>query len=315
MMWINGKWHQFFDEAVDDGSDLPGDDTTPVDQAPTDPAPADPAPAEPAAKPDVEGDWSADWRTKLSPDGKHAKTLERFGSPKAVFESYLALRQKVDSGELKAVADFPADGTEEQQTEWRKSHGIPEKAEGYSLAFDDGLVIGENDKEIVDGFLEAAHKANASPSQVNGILHWYYEEQERIITAQEEKDASYLQESEDMLRAEWGQDYRVNINAIKGLVDTMPEDVRELFVNARLGDGTVLLNHPEMARWLTHTARTVNPVATVVPGAGANVASAIEDEISSIEKVMRENRPEYNRNEKMQQRLRDLYGARERAKA
>jgi hypothetical protein len=69
-----------------------------------------------------------------------------------------------------------------------------------------------------------------------------------------------------------------------------------------------------MARWLVHNAKTINPMASVVPGAGANLASAIEDEITSIEKVMRENRKAYNGDEKMQQRLRDLYSARERAK-
>lgn len=310
------KWYQLFEEADGDGGDLGGAD--PVDNAPTDPTPtpaptpATPTSAAPAA--DKDGDWPADWRTKLSPDGKHAKTLERFASPKAVLDSYLSLRQKVDSGELKAVSDFPSNGTPEQQAEWRKAHGVPDSAEGYELEFDDGLVIGENDKEIVSGFLKAAHESNASPTQVNKILHWYYKEQERMLDAQEEKDAAYLQESEDILRAEWGQEYRVNVNIIRGLVDTLPESVRDAFVNARLGDGTALLNNPDMARWLVHTGRTINPVATIVPGAGANMASAIEDEIESIEKVMRENRAEYNRNEKMQSRLRDLYDARERAK-
>jgi len=75
------------------------------------------------------------------------------------------------------------------------------------------------------------------------------------------------------------------------------------------------VNHPDMARWLAMNARTINPVATVVPGAGANIAGAIDDEITSIEKMMRTDRQAYNKDEKMQARLRELYGARERAKA
>jgi hypothetical protein len=313
-------WYTIYqDENADDGSDLGGDttvDTTtdaPADVTPPPAAAAAPPAAEPPAEP--QGDWAPDWRSKISPDAKHLKTLERFDSPKSMFESYMALRQKLDSGELKPVSEYPDKGTPEQQVEWRKAHGIPETPEGYQPAFDDGLVIGEHDKPIVEGFLKAAHESNSSPQQVNKILHWYYEEQERMLAAQEEKDTEFLRESEDTLRAEWGGDYRANINMIRGLVDTMPADVKDLFLNARLGDGHALLNHPDMARWLAMNARTINPVATVVPGAGANISGAIDDEITQIEKTMRTDRKAYNANPKMQERLRELYGARERSRA
>jgi hypothetical protein len=288
--------------------------TPPVEAgAPAAPAPVEPAPATPPAAP-VEGDWPADWRAKLSPDGKHSKTLDRFASPNAVLDSYLALRQKVDSGELKSTAPFDPKATPEEQVAWRKSHGIPEKAGDYSLKFGDGLIIGDADKPFVDGFLQAAHDSNTSPEQVNGILHWYYSTQEQTLIQQQEKDASFLTQTEDALRAEWGGEYRTNVNAIRGLVDTMPESIKDSFINARLADGTALMNHPDIARWLVSTAKTVNPVATVVPGAGANVAGAIDDEITTIEKTMRMDRKAYNNDLKMQARLRDLYDARNRAK-
>lgn len=261
----------------------------------------------------VQGDWPGDWRSKLSPDGKHAKTLDRFASPNALFDSYQALRQRLDSGEFKQVVPFPDKGTPEEQNAWRKSNNIPEKPDEYSLKFDDGLVVGDADKPIVDDFLKAAHEANASPEQVNKMLHWYYDLQERNATAQEESDANYLRESEDALRAEWGGEFRPNINMIKGLLATIPESARDAFANARDGEGKALLNHPDFARWLVQTARTLNPAATVVPNAGANVAGAIDDEIAAIEKTMRTDRKTYNNDQKMQQRLRDLYDARQRA--
>jgi len=296
--------------AVDGGEGDGGAAPAAVDDAP----PVADAPAAAPAAIDPPADWPADWRAKVSADPKHSKTLDRFSSPKALFESYTSLRQKLDSGELKAVSEFPKDGTPEQQSEWRKSNGIPDSAEGYALKFGDGLVIGENDKQFVDSFLKSAHDSNASPEQVNSMLHWYYDQQERALDMQEQRDAEFLSQSDDSLRAEWGPEYRSNINVIKGLVGTLPESVRDLFVNARLGDGNALLNHPDIARWLVHTGKTINPVATVVPGAGANVTTAISDEIDKIEKVMREDRSTYNRDVKMQERLRDLYDARERAK-
>lgn len=301
----------FLDENDGDGGDLSGADLTPVTPAVTpDPAATPATPATPAA---VEGDWPSDWRSKLSPDGKHTKTLDRLASPNALMDSYVALRQKVDSGELKSAAPFPDKGTPEEQAAWRKGHDIPEDAKGYSLDFDNGLVIGDADKPAIDEFVKSMHGSNATPAQVKQAITWYYSQQEKTLSAREDQDNDFLKSSEDNLRAEWGSEYRTNINMIQGLVDTMPESIRELFTNARLGDGNALINHPDMARWLVHTARTVNPVATVVPGAGANVATAIEDEIASIEKVLRTDRSAYNADTKMQTRYRELLGARERA--
>jgi hypothetical protein len=102
---------------------------------------------------------------------------------------------------------------------------------------------------------------------------------------------------------------------MKGFIQTIPEEARDLFMNARGNDGNALLNNPAFARWLIATARTINPTATVVPGAGANIAGAIDDEIASIEKVMKTDRKAYNSDEKMQKRLRDLYDAKQRAQA
>lgn len=260
------------------------------------------------------GDWPDDWRQKLSPDGKHSKTLDRFASPNAILDSYIALRQKVDSGELKVATPYPDKGKPEEQAAWRKAHGIPDKPEEYNLKFEDGLVIGDADKPIVDDFLKVAHEANTSPEQVNKLLHWYYGNQEKALEAQAEKDRAFLAQSEDTLRAEWGGEYRANVNMIKGLVDTMPASIQDLFVNSRLSDGTALMNHPDMARWLVHNARTINPVATVVPGAGANISGAIDDEITQIETLMKTDRKAYNADAKIQARLRELYNARDRAR-
>jgi hypothetical protein len=309
----------YLEENDGSGNDLPGDPPAGDPPAPDagDPPAGDP-PAAPAAGDPPAGDppgvWGDDWRAKMDKEGKHEKTLSRFASPNAIFESYIALRQKVDSGELKAVSPYPEKGKPEEQVAWRKAHGIPEAPEGYTLKFSDGLVIGDADKPIVDDFLKAAHATNATPEQVNGMLHWYYTTQENGLRAREEADTEYLRQSEDTLRAEWGGEYRTNINIIRGLVDTMPEAIRDQFMSARLGDGTALMNNPDMARWLVHNARTINPVATVVPGAGANMAQAIDDEISSIEKVMRTDRKAYNNDQKMQARLRELYDARAKAK-
>jgi hypothetical protein len=319
-MWTRKFFYQD-EEGGDGGNGDGGNIDPPAGDPPADPAgdpPSDPPAGDPPSDPPAAGgppqDWPDDWRTKLSPDGKHAKTLDRFASPNALLDSYLALRGKVDSGELKAVKAYPDKGKPEEQAAWRKEHGIPDNPEGYSLKFPDGLVVGDDDKPFVEDFLKTAHGVNATPEQVNNLLHWYYGNQEKAVQQLEEKDVAYLKDTEDTLRAEWGGEYRTNVNAIKGLIDTMPQDIQDAFANARLGDGTALMSNPHMARWLVHTARTINPMATVVPGAGANAASQIDDEIGQIETLMRTDRKAYNANEKMQERYRILLGAREKAK-
>lgn len=312
---MNFKRFRYLEEAGDAGDGgNGGNDPGSLGGAPAGDPSAAGGPADPGADTPSQGSWPDNWRQLMSPDGKHLKTLERHDSPRSVLDSYNALRQKMDSGELKTVTPFPANGKPEEQAAWRKSNGIPEAPGDYTKTFKEGLVIGDADKPFVDDFLTAAHAHNAPPEVVNGMLDWYYSQQEKAMQVVEERDAQYLQKSEDALRSEWGGEYRTNINMIKGLVETMPEDVRDLFMNARLGDGTVLLNHPDMARWLALTSRQLNPVHTVVPGAGSNIAGAIDDEIASIEKVMKEDRSKYNANEQMQSRLRDLYEARARAR-
>ena len=257
--------------------------------------------------------WPENWRALVDPDGKHAKTLDRLASPRAMFESYTALRQKLSTGELKPVTAYPEKGTPEEQNTWRKEHGIPEKPEDYKVQLREGYVPSEAEKASIDSFLKTAHAVNMSADVVNNVMQWYAANQDAQIAAQEERDNGYLQEAEDALRAEWGNEYRRNINSIKGLVGTMPEGLASLFTNARDGEGRALLNNPEMARWMVSLSKQVNPLATVVPGA-SNAAAAIESEIDEIEKLMRTDRKAYNRDEKKQARLRELYQARDRAK-
>lgn len=258
-------------------------------------------------------DWPTDWRSKISADEKHTKTLSRFASPKAIYDSYMALRQKLDSGEVKAQTPFPTKGTDEEKAAWRTANGIPEAPEAYANAFKNYKPT-EADKALMDDFLKHAHSLNMKPEHAEGVLGWYSSVQSRMAENQQAHDGDQLQKAEDALRSEWGGEYRRNLNMIRGLLDSMPQDVQPLFVGARLADGRALMNTPEIARWLLETALTVNPVGTFVPGAGANIASAIEDEISDIEKVMKTDRKRYNNDSKMQSRLLELYGARERVK-
>ncbi|HET7409683.1 MAG TPA: hypothetical protein VFJ13_05740, partial [Paracoccaceae bacterium] len=184
-------------------------------------------------------DWPEDWRQRLAGDDKKAlKRLERLGSPKDVMTAYRALERKVSSGELKT--GLKEDATPEEVASWRRENGIPEKPEDYDTTLPDGLVIGEDDKPLVGEFLTAMHAKNAHPETVKAALAAYYRIAETQQAAQIEADRGFRREAEDALRAEWGPEYRPNVNAMGNFLDGAPAGLKERLLGARLADGKLL---------------------------------------------------------------------------
>ena len=227
--------------------------------------------------------WPSDWREKYAGgDEKKLKVLSRYASPEAVFDAQLATWQRFSAGELKSA--LPKDATPEQVTAWRAENGIPESPDKYDLALDNGLTIGENDKPIIDGFLAKAHDANYTPAQAKQAVQWYFEHMQEAQAKIAEDTKRVEQQTEDALRAEWGQDFRPNMNAINGLLDS--------FVPA--GD-------EELRTRILNGAKQNANFAKMLAGMALQ--------------VMREKRTEYTRAEKMQERYRMLLDARQRRAA
>ena len=72
------------------------------------------------------------------------------------------------------------------------------------------------------------------------------------------------------------------------------------------GEGRAIMNIPEVLQGLAEVARKLNPVAQLAPSTGRTPSETLDDEIAGIEKVMREDRKAYNKDEKMQARYREL---------
>src|SRR3546814_9381170 len=68
---------------------------------------------------------------------------------------------------------------------------------------------------------------------------------------------------------------------VSALLSTVPQAARDLFTNARLGDGTPLFSHPDMLRYFAGLARETNPAASVVPNSN-QPAQAIDAEIDTL---------------------------------
>ncbi len=263
----------------------------------------------------VPADWPEDWRARAARgDEKLVKQLERYKSPVDVANALFAAQQKIRTGELKT--SLPEDASEEDIAAWRKDNGIPEKPDGYLDMMSSGVVIGEDDKPLVESFLKSAHAKNASPDVVASAVEWYYEQQEETAAARAEADTLAAQTAVDALRAEWGNEYRQNINAVKSFLGQAGttksgDDVGDMLMGARLPDGTPLASHPDVLRWLANTASTVNPGGFLAPGDTQTQLQAMGERKAEIEKLMRTNRKEYNRNEAIQAEYRKILEAEE----
>lgn len=294
--------------------------TPPVDPAAPPPTPLDP-PADPDAKPPV-GDFPDDWREKLAgDDAKFLATLKRYSSPKSFSDAFKALRQKMSSGELKE--SLKENATPEELAEFRKQNGIPEAPEAYLDKLPDGLVIGDDDKPAFEKLAATLHGLNAPKPIYDAVARVYFDvlEEQQAEQFEQFREAKTL--TEDELRAEWGGDYRRNVNLVNGFLDGAPDGVKDVltgavFTDPETGKAVPLASHAGVLRWLADLAREINPVATVVPGAGANQASAIADEMASLKTMMANRHSEYWKGpnaEKHQARYRELLGAQQKLQA
>ena len=256
--------------------------------------------------------WPADWRDTVSKgDAKILQRMGRYASPQAAMEALIAAQNRISAGELKPVLGKNA--TPEQLKEYREALGIPETPDKYDLGKD--IKIDGIDPALLGEVLKEAHESNQTPEQVKATLKAWTKISQSVQEQRYERDVNIQKTSEDALRAEWGPEYRRNINLIHGMLDsTATPGLKESVMGGRLADGTPIGSSPEALKFLVGLALIQNPAGVVVPGSEANPMQGVEDEITKIETGMRKDRAAYNKDEKLQARYLELLTAREKLK-
>lgn len=271
-------------------------------ESPISPEPVDATPAD--AEPDVAPDWPENWRSLLA--GEDEKLMKRLGdmsSPRAVLDWARNAEKKLS--EIPRVPVLPENPTEEQVAKYREAIGVPNDPDGYLEGLTDGLVIGEDDKPILQDFLKVAHDKNLPQSHVNATLDWYYSELEERQKALAEEDRRAQIENHSTLKSEMGREYDVHMGTYERLLDTAPEGLGDRLRAGRLSDGQPIGSNPDFVRWMLDMAYKVNPLASVVPAdGGAMTPGAVDQIINEAETLMRTDRKAYNRNNELQERYR-----------
>jgi len=247
----------------------------------------------------VKGYWPEDWKEKYiekqvdkagkpldeAAKDKMMKRLARYASPQAALDAMINAQNKISAGGLVKVPGKGA--TPEEIAQYRKEIGVPEDIKGYDLTLANGMVVGQDDRPIVEGFLKTAHANNYSQQQVTEGLNWFYQQQENTIAARHEADATHRAASEEALREEWGPEFKANVNMMSNYLATdFGPGVAELITGARLADGTPLANHPDILRGFVAKARASNPLGALVPGSGTKQHDQLVDEIAALQKQM-----------------------------
>lgn len=244
--------------------------------------------------------WPEDWREtyadkQTDKEGnplddaakeKLMKRLARYASPQAALDAMINAQNKISSGGLVKVPG--KDATPEEIAQYRAEIGVPEDPKGYDLTLGDGLVIGEEDMDGINQFLETAHANNYTQQQVTEGLNWYYKQQENAVAERFEADTKHRAAAEEELRQEWGPEYQANRNLMANYLSDFGEGVAELITGARLADGTPLANHPDILRGFVAKARAANPIGALVPGSGTKQHEQMISEIEALEKKMEE---------------------------
>ena len=238
---------------------------------------------------------------------KRVQALERYSTFQDYLDSTWEAKARISAGVAKELPENP---TDEQLTEYRKQHGLPENTEDYTgaLKYSEGVVPGEGDQIYIDEVVKWAHEQHLAPDKTSALIEGYIRVRDKEAEQLQTNDNLHKAETEKIMKEHWGPDYQANHNMIGMFINSLPEGVRENYMSARMPDGRALLNSPEYQTAMADLMRKAHPSATIVP-MNENAGQSIAQEIKDIEAKI--GTPEYDKDKAMQTRLMELYRAEE----
>jgi hypothetical protein len=216
--------------------------------------------AEAAEKPASEASWPDDWRDKLAGgDEKLKNLLNRYTAPDAFAKAFKELRAAYDSRKpaKDEAVELPENPTDEQLAAYRKAKGVPEKPEDYEFEVPEGKELSDSEYDILMDFAKAMHGKNMPASAVKEISSWFLEYED--IVAQKNADSAYQArlQTEEKLRAEWGADYRANVNLMSNVLQEHLGTNSGAFLSQQLMDGSRLGDNETFIKLMAEVSRKI----------------------------------------------------------
>jgi hypothetical protein len=241
--------------------------------------------------------WPDDWRNQFAGENKDlVKRFDRFDSPAALAKSYIALEQRIRSGEFKRSTPLPDGADEATVAKWREDNGLPTKADAYDIAPPgvDLEKMDANTKASISAFQETFLKAGVSKDQAKAVSNGIFQLAEQQIQAEAVATAQHIDKAEDTLRADWGPDYRTNLTMNRNqLTKAFGEDLSSMMLEAKLPNGMKLGNVPEFSKAVNQWARSNG--GDILVGDGSSAAKTIDSRIAEIEGIMAKDMGQYTK--------------------
>lgn len=239
--------------------------------------------------------WPEDWRDKLAGgDDKLKNLLGRYTAPDAFAKAFKELRAAYDSRKptKEEAGDLPENATDEQLAAWRKAKGVPEKPEDYEFEVPEGKELNDGEYEILMDFAKTMHGKNMPASTVKEISSWFLEYEETV--AQKNADRAYQarMDTEERLRAEWGPDYKANVNLMSNVLQEHLGTKASDFLSMQMVDGSRIGDNEVFIRLMADMARKVGGSAAELYTTDVHTTgTSLETRKSELMKMMNDPDP------------------------
>lgn len=257
-------------------------------------------------------DWAGVREKAAGGDDKILKRLSRYGTLEEALRAGADAQNRLNATKSLVRPDDKA--TPEEVKAYREANGVPETVDGYKVELPEGTVLGDEDQPAVDAFLKVAHENHIPPKVANAIIAQQLQLQQEAYEAQAQADETARIEGGQALKEAWGQEAPTNYNLLMGMLDEALPGVKDNLLGARLADGTLLANNPDVLKFLASTARQLNPLATFGSVPGSTTLTDIDTRIAELTKMSGNRTSDYwvgAKAEGLQKELSDLISRKE----
>lgn len=230
--------------------------------------------------------WRDDMAKGLDDQAKASELLKRYDSPAAIAKALVAAQQRIRSGEYRRNA--PASDDPKAIEEWRRESGMGVKPEDYTIPPVAGIDFDKLDpktQEKLGGVRQLFLESNLTIDQGNKIAGAMISIAEKQMEEEAAGDAAAMNSAEDTLRADWGRDFRVNLQMnMAHLEKEFGADLADAILLARTPDGRRLADSPEFSKAINKWARSQG--SDIMLDGEGGPAKSVAGRIAEIKKIM-----------------------------
>lgn len=232
------------------------------------------------------GEFAPDWYSQFDELKDHASTLAKFRRPESLAKSYAALER---------MKGYPGVENAKQMESFRRSVGLPESAEDYSLTRPEGASEALWNDGFAGELAQLAYEYGVPASAMDALAERYCKEGGRLMQEQQLRQQEELAMAEADLQNTWGMRFDDNMSAIGGVLERLGNqagvDVKALAENPALRAST------DFAKLMLEVVNLVQeaPMRTGTPTNGKDEAYRIAHDPTHPlhEAYMRTNHPQH----------------------